>query len=662
MNFAIFFYSNLFCFLLFTGCFLPTAHAQELEELYWLNSRGIYKTSLQTVAPEEIVRVEIAFPDDIAYDPGANKIYWSNPGLQKIRRANPDGSEREDVITDITSFANDIALDLINNKLYWTDKPGHVIRRSNLDGSEVETVVATDTTVTPGSLVVDPERDVFYWVGVFDQGEEPREYRVLRTTLDGSGAEPVVSGQSSIGKLALDRVNDKLYWSSLAEDAIFRSNIDGSTIEKIIDPQDDQISPYDVAVNPDQNILFWSDQFGDSIYRANLDGSNNQFIVEPDEIGSMTLDPVNGRIYFTDLFSSRVLGVDVDGTNQQVLVESAVVIPEVMVLDHVNEQIYYKERWFNQLQRVGFDGSNITETSFRATRLDGYALTVDNKRGKVYWSLYSPSALRRANLDGTMSELIRMPDNLRPVSMALDINLERMYWIAFDTDDRNYSFYAGDPGLEDVDTLIRPGVIERPRGIAIHTGVGKMYWVNVSTNTIQRANLDGTAIEDIVTGDIGFPAHVVVDPTGNKIYWPNYDGNKIQRANLDGSEVEDVIDAFRPKNIALRLPLSVATRIEDESTALPESPAVSGAYPNPFIGSTQINYVLNEGRFVRITVFDMLGREIVELMHEAEQPGDHVVLWDGKDSQGVEVPAGVYLVQLVGEQTKNEAVIVVKTR
>ena len=68
----------------------------------------------------------------------------------------------------------------------------------------------------------------------------------------------------------------------------------------------------------------------------------------------------------------------------------------------------------------------------------------------------------------------------------------------------------------------------------------KMYWADQQTNKIQRANLDGTNVEDLVTGLSG-PVGIALDIDGGKVYWADLASNKIQRANLDGSNVEDLV-------------------------------------------------------------------------------------------------------------------------
>ena len=73
---------------------------------------------------------------------------------------------------------------------------------------------------------------------------------------------------------------------------------------------------------------------------------------------------------------------------------------------------------------------------------------------------------------------------------------------------------------------------------------------------IQRANLDGSNIEDLVTQGLSGPAGIALDVAGGKMYWTNdWSTGKIQRANLDGSNVEDlVIELREPAGIALAIP------------------------------------------------------------------------------------------------------------
>ena len=80
----------------------------------------------------------------------------------------------------------------------------------------------------------------------------------------------------------------------------------------------------------------------------------------------------------------------------------------------------------------------------------------------------------------------------------------------------------------------------RPFGVALDTTSGKMYWSIWNPGKIRRANLDGTNVEDLITG-LREPEDIDLDIAGGKIYWTDTVTNKIQRANLDGSNIEDLV-------------------------------------------------------------------------------------------------------------------------
>ena len=82
--------------------------------------------------------------------------------------------------------------------------------------------------------------------------------------------------------------------------------------------------------------------------------------------------------------------------------------------------------------------------------------------------------------------------------------------------------------------------LSRVDGLALDLARGKIYWA--AGNKIQRANLDGTGVEDLVTG-LDFPSSgLVLAVGGDKIYWvAGGSGDKIQRANLDGTGVQDLV-------------------------------------------------------------------------------------------------------------------------
>ncbi len=90
-----------------------------------------------------------------------------------------------------------------------------------------------------------------------------------------------------------------------------------------------------------------------------------------------------------------------------------------------------------------------------------------------------------------------------------------------------------------------------PTDIAVDVTGEKIYWTDAGLGQIQRANLDGSNVEYLITG-LSSPTGIALDVAGNNVYWTDTLTGAIQRANLDGSNVEDLIfGLISPTGIAL---------------------------------------------------------------------------------------------------------------
>ncbi|MFA5834674.1 MAG: T9SS type A sorting domain-containing protein [Bacteroidota bacterium] len=78
-----------------------------------------------------------------------------------------------------------------------------------------------------------------------------------------------------------------------------------------------------------------------------------------------------------------------------------------------------------------------------------------------------------------------------------------------------------------------------------------------------------------------------------------------------------------------RRPLSeMITDVKQSTTQLPEKYSLSQNFPNPFNPSTIIRYSLPSSANVKLTVYDLLGREIATLVNEEQSAGLKEVEWN----------------------------------
>ncbi|MBN2543607.1 S8 family serine peptidase [bacterium] len=92
--------------------------------------------------------------------------------------------------------------------------------------------------------------------------------------------------------------------------------------------------------------------------------------------------------------------------------------------------------------------------------------------------------------------------------------------------------------------------------------------------------------------------------------------------------------------------------IKDNLLNLPKTLALYPNYPNPFNGNTRIDFEVPDNNKIRISIFDIQGREIKVLEYGRILQGRHSIYWDGTSNSEKKVSSGIYFVQLVSENKR----------
>lgn len=205
------------------------------------------------------------------------------------------------------------------------------------------------------------------------------------------------------------------------------------------------------------------------------------------------------------------------------------------------ERIYWSSSSPFHFYSANLDGSEFTSV-FGSTAGQPISVTIDPFAEKLYYS-YIGGGTRRANLDGTNSEVIRSED---------------LEWIKFDHHDRHfywmkvngnaYDLMRSDPDGRNVERVLNFAA-SSIWNFELDTVNSALYWAAAGTTefSIGRIGFDGQR-QTLVSGKRY--SQVRLDPDGQKMYWITVDtgDRRIQRANLDGSNVEDVVVANDVRN------------------------------------------------------------------------------------------------------------------
>ncbi len=74
--------------------------------------------------------------------------------------------------------------------------------------------------------------------------------------------------------------------------------------------------------------------------------------------------------------------------------------------------------------------------------------------------------------------------------------------------------------------------------------------------------------------------------------------------------------------------------------------SLSQNYPNPFNSGTEISYSLPKSEKVNLSIYNLLGDNIITLINKKQTAGFYHINWDGQNSLGESVPSGIYLYRL----------------
>jgi len=113
-----------------------------------------------------------------------------------------------------------------------------------------------------------------------------------------------------------------------------------------------------------------------------------------------------------------------------------------------------------------------------------------------------------------------------------------------------------------------------------------------------------------------------------------------------------VLDDIRIYNYALSVEeiqniYNEITSIKDKPLDdVPENYILHQIYPNPFIFTTTICYQLPVESKVKLKIYSLTGQLIRKLVNTKQEVGCHKIDWDGKDTYGNAVSAGIYFCRL----------------
>ena len=142
---------------------------------------------------------------------------------------------------------------------------------------------------------------------------------------------------------------------------------------------------------------------------------------------------------------------------------------------------------------------------------------------------------------------------LPDVNTSFADDVPRLYWTTF-TSKSNHKVQRANLDGSGVEVLITG--LDAPWSIDIDPVRRKLYFGDVNRGVIQRANLDGTEVETLnVRVPVDGPAGLAIDPMKNDLYWSDFVYDRIYKTDLDSSTTTVLISSGLTNPFGLALDL-----------------------------------------------------------------------------------------------------------
>ena len=214
--------------------------------------------------------------------------------------------------------------------------------------------------------------------------------------------------------------------------------------------------------------------------------------------------------------------------------------------------------------------------------------------------------------------------------------------------------------------------VDASGGVERHTLLGPQVMVPDTEGVIAH-DLTGDGLLDLAVLDLNIetgPALIVL--VGQRAGLPVVEGRyplpgigrKVLAGDVNGDGATDLVVLGRSQrgdggaSVLLNQGIP-ATAIAAETTTMPTAFVLGANYPNPFNPATTIPLTLPAGaEEVDLTIYNVLGQPVRRVWNGSLAAGEHRLAWDGRDTAGQPVAAGVYWYRLqVDDQTRTRKMV-----
>ncbi|XP_032148954.1 low-density lipoprotein receptor-related protein 2 isoform X4 [Sapajus apella] len=482
----------------------------------------------------------------IDFDSISGRIFWSDATQGKTWTAFQNGTGRRVVFDSSIVLTETIAVDWVGRNLYWTDYALETIEVSKIDGSH-RTVLISKNLTNPRGLALDPRMNehLLFWS---DWGHHPR---IERASMDGSMRSVIVQDKIfwPCG-LTIDYPNRLLYFMDSYLDYIDFCDYNGHHRRQVI--SSDLVIRHPYALTLFEDSVYWTDRATRRVMQANKWHGGNQSVVMYNiqwPLGIVAVHPLKQPNSMNPCAFARCSHLCLLSSQGPYFYSCACPSGWSLSSDLMNCLRDDQPFLITVRQHIIFGISLNPEVKSNDAMVpiagiqNGLDVEFDDSEQYIYW-VENPGEIHRVKTDGTNRTVFA---SLSMVGSSMSLALD---WIS-----RN--LYSTNPRTQSIEVLTLHGDsryrktlitndgtalgVGFPIGITVDPVRGKLYWSDQGTDSgipakIASANMDGTSIKTIFTGNLEHLECVTLDIGEQKLYWAVTGRGVIERGNVDGTD------------------------------------------------------------------------------------------------------------------------------
>ena len=538
----------------------------------------------------------VANPRHLVFNSINNSIYAANWGATSVSVI--DG-ETNNLITTIPigSAPHSLCYNPINNKIYSANPYAIGANVSVIDGASntvIATVLVGDYPYRPLHNPTDNKVYTANWTSNTVTIFDGATNNVITTITLGS---PSALGPDDLG---YNPTNNKVYCANWANNTV--TIIDGAT-DNIIRTIPTGTYPRSIVHNPINNKVYWANSSSSSSSVSVIDGETDSVLATIPVTRvpyALTYNHINNKVYCANQWRDTVTVIDGE-TNSIIKTIPVGDEPSALFYNPTNNKIYCA------------NSGTISSLSHTVTIIDGATdsvlTTIDVGDGPGAFA-YNPEFNRVyvANYYGNSVSIIR------------DFQPE------FTTSTASITFGTVPIGSSAQDSMV-----------VVNTGAATLF------------------IFDATSSDSNFsvsPSSVSISPSDSATFYITF------APSSSGAKSGYIIFVHNAPGSPDSVEVSgngIISGVKNTDSIIPEF-SLEQNYPNPFNPVTIIQYSVGSQEFVKLKVYDILGREITTLVNEAKPAGTYEVKFDASN-----LSTGIYIYKIyAGSFIETKKLILIK--